>query len=133
MSDWLLCRWATTFVRTQTWAKQHRLSPESQRPGPTGAFWRCASAALTQRGSGWIKHANLPPKNDRIYYLLGLLESDRGNSAKAIADLRQAIQLNPANLRAIYQLASEVERQGDENSDADFQRLMEQILRAQPE
>ena len=93
--------------------------------------------ALRQRnfdaaGQRLDKARELAPKSDRIYYLLGLLEGDRGDSAKAIADLRQAIQLNPGNLRAVYQLASEVERQGDPNSDADFQHLMEQILTAQP-
>ncbi|WP_446743352.1 FG-GAP-like repeat-containing protein [Silvibacterium acidisoli] len=74
----------------------------------------------------------LAPKNDRLDYLLGLLESDRGNSSQAIAHLRDAAQENPQNLRAIYQLASEVERQGDANSDADFQKLMQQILSVQP-
>jgi Tfp pilus assembly protein PilF len=93
--------------------------------------------ALRQRsfdaaGQRFEKARELAPKNDRIYYLLGLLESNRGNSAKAIADLREAIQLNPANLRAVYQLASEVERQGDANSDADFEKLMQQILLSQP-
>ncbi|WP_158749234.1 FG-GAP-like repeat-containing protein [Acidobacterium sp. S8] len=78
------------------------------------------------------KARELAPNDDRIYYLLGLLEGDRGNSAKAIADLRQAVQLNPKNLRALYQLASEVERQGDANSDSDFQNLMQQILAAEP-
>ena len=75
----------------------------------------------------------LDPRNGRINYLLGLLESDRGNSAQAIAHLREAVKLNPKNPRAIYQLASEVERQGDEHSEADFQQLIELILTAQPD
>jgi Flp pilus assembly protein TadD len=106
-------------------------------PGEPAAWANWGILALRQRSFDAAEQRldrarELAPNNDRIYYLLGLLESDRGNSAKAIADLRQAIQLNPANLRAVYQLASEVERQGDENSDADFQRLMEQILATQP-
>src|SRR5882762_1731137 len=43
----------------------------------------------------------LAPENDQIYYLLGLLESSRGKSAEAIAALRKAVELNPANLIAI--------------------------------
>jgi Flp pilus assembly protein TadD len=74
----------------------------------------------------------LAPKDDRIYYLLGLMESNRGDSAKAIADLRAAVKLNPKNLRATYQLASEVERQGDATSEADFEKLIQQILAADP-
>jgi Tfp pilus assembly protein PilF len=75
----------------------------------------------------------LAPKNDRIYYLLGLLDSNRGDSAKAIADLRMAIKLNPANLRATYQLASEIERQGNATSEGDFEGLIKQILVADPD
>jgi tetratricopeptide (TPR) repeat protein len=76
---------------------------------------------------------DLAPQNDRIYDLLGILESQRGRSAEAIADLRKAAELNPQNLRAIYRLAEETERQGDENSAAEVQQLLQKILAAQPE
>src|ERR1700730_7334732 len=75
---------------------------------------------------------DLARKNDHIYYLLGLLESNRGRSAEAIADWRKAIELNPQNLRATYQLAEEIERQGDEGGAAEFQKLVEKILAVQP-
>jgi Flp pilus assembly protein TadD len=74
----------------------------------------------------------LDGSDDRLFYLEGILESDRGNSAEAIRKLRQAVKLNPGNLRAIYQLASEVERQGDEHSESDFQQLIQQLLAVQP-
>ncbi|HEY1262800.1 MAG TPA: FG-GAP-like repeat-containing protein, partial [Terriglobales bacterium] len=73
------------------------------------------------------------PKDDQIYYLLALLESNRGNGAQAITDLRKAVGLNPQNLRATYQLAQEVERQGGENGEAEFQSLMQKILAVQPD
>ncbi len=76
---------------------------------------------------------DLAPQNDQVYQLLAILESNRGDSAKAIADLRKAVALNPKNLRALYQLAEELERQGDENAEAEFQQLMEKILAAQPD
>ena len=75
---------------------------------------------------------DLAPRNDQIYELLGVLESQRGNSTQAIADLRKAVELNPQNLRATYQLAEEIERQGAANSDAEFQQLIQKILTAQP-
>jgi tetratricopeptide (TPR) repeat protein len=78
------------------------------------------------------KAVALDSGDDRLYYLQGLMESDRGNSNQAVAKLRQAVKLNPKNLRAIYRLASEVERQGDEHSEADFQQLIQQVLAAQP-
>src|SRR5580658_2991322 len=76
---------------------------------------------------------DLAPSNDRIYQLLGILESNRGNAAAAIADLRQAVKLNPANLRANYQLALEIERQGGSNSEAEFQQIVQQILAERPD
>ena len=76
---------------------------------------------------------DLAPSNDRIDYLLGILENNRGNTAAAIADLRQAVKLNPANIRANYQLALEIERQGGNDSEAEFQQIIQQILTAVPE
>src|SRR5450432_1874060 len=75
---------------------------------------------------------SLAPENEEIYQLLGLLESGRGNSASAIADWRKAVEINPRNYRAAYQLAEEVERQGDANGDAEYQGLIQKILAAQP-
>ena len=76
---------------------------------------------------------DLAPKNDRIYDLLGILESQRGRSAEAIAALRKAVELNPQNLRALYRLAEETERQGDESGAAEVQQLLQKILTAQPD
>jgi Tfp pilus assembly protein PilF len=75
----------------------------------------------------------LAPDNDRIYQILGYLESGRGNSTAAIADWRKAVELNPKNYRAAYQLAEEVERQAGPNSDAEFEQLIQKILAAQPD
>jgi len=76
---------------------------------------------------------DLAPQNDRIYNLLGILDSQRGQSAQAIADLRKAVELNPKNLRALYRLAEETERQGDENGSVEVQQLLQKILAAQPD
>ena len=106
--------------------------------GEPAAWANWGILALRQRsfdaaGQRFDRARALAPKNDRIYYLLGLLESNRGDSAKAISNLREAIRLNPKNLRAAYQLAAEVERRGDATSEADYQRLIEQILAVQPD
>ena len=76
---------------------------------------------------------SLAPDNDDIQYLLGLLESSRGKSAEAIAALRKAVELDANNLFAVYKLAEEVERQGDEQSTAEVQSLVQRILSAQPD
>jgi tetratricopeptide (TPR) repeat protein len=75
----------------------------------------------------------LAPGNDQIHYLSGVLESKRGNPGQAIVELRKAVEINPHNLRAMYLLAQEVERQGDANSEAEFQQLLEKILTQQPD
>ena len=75
----------------------------------------------------------MAPRNDQIYDLLGILEGDRGHSAQAIASLRKAVALNPKNMRAAYALAEEIERQNDTNGEAEFQKVMQTILAAQPD
>jgi tetratricopeptide (TPR) repeat protein len=107
-------------------------------PGEPAGWANWGVLALRQRkfdeaGQRFEKARALAPDNDRIYQLLGLLESSRGNSANAIADWRKAVQINPRNYRAAYELAEEVERQGDANSDAEYQQLIQKILAAQPE
>src|SRR5271154_6156922 len=94
--------------------------------------------ALRQRnydlaGQRLERACQLAPQNDQIYDLLGVLESDRGHSAAAITDLRKAVELNPKNLRAAYALGEEIERQGDANSEAEFQQVLQRILAAQPD
>lgn len=106
-------------------------------PGEPAAWADYGVLALRQRNYDAAaerleRSRALAPDNDHIHYLLGLLESERGNSAAAIPFLRAAVAENPRNLRALYQLASEVERQGDPASDAQFQQLMEQLLKAAP-
>jgi len=76
---------------------------------------------------------SLAPDNDQIYYLLGLLESSRGRSAEAVTALRKAVEINPRNLLATYKLAEEIERQGNENSEAEYQQLIQKMLTVQPD
>jgi Tfp pilus assembly protein PilF len=78
------------------------------------------------------KARSLAPDNAQIYVLLGVLESSRGRLAEAIAHLRRAVELSPKDLKALYMLASEVERAGGESSEAEAQGLLEKILTAQP-
>jgi tetratricopeptide (TPR) repeat protein len=107
-------------------------------PGEPAGWANWGVLALRQRkldvAAQRIERARgLAPNNDQIHQLLGLLESSRGNSANAIANWRKAVEINPGNYRAAYQLAEEVERQGDANSDAEYQRLIQKILTAQPQ
>ncbi len=75
----------------------------------------------------------LAQHNDQIYYLLGVLESDRGNSQAAITNFGIASGLNSDNVRAAYALGLEVERQGAPDGDAQVQRILQQILHLHPD
>jgi tetratricopeptide (TPR) repeat protein len=106
-------------------------------PGEAAGWANWGVLALRQRkldvAAQRLERArSLAPGNDQIYQLLGYLESSRGNSGAAIVDWRKAVEINPGNYRAAYQLAEEVERQGDANSDAEYLKLIQKILAAQP-
>ena len=108
-----------------------------QAPGEPAGWANWGVLALRQRNydsaSQRIEHARqLAPQNDHIYFLLGLLESERGHSPEAITNLKKAVELNPQNLRAAYQLAQEIERQGGAESEGEFQQVIQKILAAQP-
>jgi Tfp pilus assembly protein PilF len=79
------------------------------------------------------KARSLAPDNSQIEALLGLIESRRGKLPEAIAHLKKAVEFDPKNLRALYALAQETERQGAETSDAEAQALLEKILETQPD
>lgn len=106
-------------------------------PGEPAGWGNWGVLALRQRNydeaAKRLNHAqSLAPQNDQLEYLLGLLESERGNSSAAIEQLRKAVQLNPQDLRAEYQLAQEIERQGSAGSDAEFEQIIQKILSSQP-
>jgi cytochrome c-type biogenesis protein CcmH/NrfG len=107
-------------------------------PGEPAGWTDWGILALRQRNFDQAKqrldraHALLP-RNSQIDADLGVLESTRGNSAEAIANLQRAVDLDPHNLRALYLLAVEVERQGGPDSEVQVQQLIEKILAAQPD
>ena len=107
-------------------------------PAEPGGWANWGLLALRQRNFDLAaerleRARSLAPENDQIYYLLGLLESSRGRSAEAVTALRKAIEINPKNVVATYKLADEIERQGDENSESEYQRLIHKMLEVQPD
>lgn len=106
-------------------------------PGEPAAWADWGILALRQRNYDQAKQRldrahQLVPRNGQIDADLGTLESTRGNSAAAIADFREAVQRDPGNVRALYQLAQEVERQGGADSEAEAEGLIRKILAARP-
>jgi Flp pilus assembly protein TadD len=78
------------------------------------------------------KAQSLIPDNSRIEALLGTIESRRGHTAEALSHFRRAVALDPSNLKALYSLAQETERQPASDSDAKAQQILEQILSKRP-
>jgi len=106
-------------------------------PGEPAGWANWGVLALRQRNydaaaERFEKARSAAPDNDQINYLIGLLESSRGKQAEAVAALRKAVELNPQNLIATYQLAQEIERQANQTSETEFQQLISQILKSQP-
>ncbi len=116
-----------------------RLAQVTQLVPPEPAGWaNWGLLALRQRNfdaaAERLERArSLAPENDQIFYLLGLLESSRGRSAEAVTALRKAVEINPKNLIATYKLAEEIERQAEESSEAEYQRLIQKMLEVQPD
>ena len=107
-------------------------------PGEPAAWADWGILALRQRNfdvasERFERARKLVPNDDHVVYLQGILASDRGDTTGAIADLRETVKLNPSNLKAEYQLALEIERQGGQGSEDEFQQIITQILAAQPD
>jgi cytochrome c-type biogenesis protein CcmH/NrfG len=74
----------------------------------------------------------LAPDNSRLEALLGVIESRRGKTAETLSHLQRAVTLDSGNLKALYALAQETERQNSEQTDAEAEKLLQQILRVHP-
>jgi Flp pilus assembly protein TadD len=79
------------------------------------------------------KARTLAPESSQIQVLSGLLDSLQGRLETAQAYLQRAVDLDPHNLKAVYALVQLVEQQGGEPSLAEAQRLLTQLLKAQPD
>jgi Tfp pilus assembly protein PilF len=78
------------------------------------------------------KARSLEPSDSRIEALLGLIESRRGKLPEAAAHLKKAIALDPQNVKALYSLAEETERDASPGSQAAAQDLLKQLLERRP-
>ena len=79
------------------------------------------------------KARELAPESSQIQVLSGLFENMQGRLEAAKAYLQQAVALAPDNSKAMYTLAQVLEKQGGEQSGAEVQRLLTQLLEAQPD
>ena len=64
--------------------------------------------------------------------MLGELAEKQGRSADAVRHYRKSAQTRPFDVALLYKLAQAVSKEGGADSEAEFQRLMEQILKLRP-
>jgi len=119
-------------------ARQNLTKATGIAPGEPAGFANLGILALRQQDfDNAFKFADqartLAPDNSRIEELLGIVESKRGKQAEAIAHFKKAVAADPKNLKALYALADETERQAAENGDAEAGKLFAQVLAARPE
>lgn len=75
---------------------------------------------------------SLAPDNSRIEELLGFIEGRRGQLPQAVTHLQKAIDLDPRNLKALFALAEQTERQATATSDAEADKVFGRILSQLP-
>ena len=78
------------------------------------------------------KARELAQDRPEIESLLGLLAEKRGAFDDAVGHLRTAVQRKPQDLAARYTLAQLVAKAAAADADAEYQKLMEEILKVQP-
>lgn len=78
------------------------------------------------------KARSLAPENSRIEQLLGDLESRRGKLPEAITHLKRAVQLDRTNIKAMYLLAEQTERQESAASDGEALAIYRKVLALAP-
>ncbi len=85
-----------------------------------------AAAPALERASA------LAPRSSAVAFLRARLETSRGRRDAALAQLRRAIELDPRNLFARTALVEEIESAGTAESDAEAQRILEDLVATEP-
>jgi cytochrome c-type biogenesis protein CcmH/NrfG len=78
------------------------------------------------------KARKLAPDNGEIEALLGYLAREQGRLPEAVAHFRKAVEKDPRDTTSLYTLATAVSEEGGPDSNAEYLRLMDQILKVQP-
>jgi tetratricopeptide (TPR) repeat protein len=72
------------------------------------------------------------PASGEIQALLGILAEKQGRVAAAVTHFRSAAAHDPQDSVALYSLAQAISKEGKTGAEAEYQQLMEQILKVQP-
>ncbi|MFL5245761.1 MAG: FG-GAP-like repeat-containing protein [Gemmataceae bacterium] len=102
-------------------------------------------AAWANRGLLYLRHEEvdlsardlaearrLAPDNSEIETLLGLLAEKQGKFGEALDHLKNTVAARPHDVANRYLLATVIVREGGDNADARYQKLMDEIINVQP-
>src|SRR6266496_1255975 len=74
----------------------------------------------------------LAPESDEIESLLGFLAERQGRPSEAVAHLRATLGKSTSDVRALNKLAEMVSKEGKEDSEKEYRRLLEKISEIMP-
>ncbi len=75
----------------------------------------------------------MAPRSAAVEALLGWLAEEEGKYADAVGHFQKAVQGRPRNLRYLFALAEARQRQGGPDAQAEYQRLIEDGLKIDPD
>ena len=113
-------------------AKEKLTKASELAPGEPASWYNLALLSVRQQEfdpayQNAEKARQLAPDNSRIEQLLGSIESKRGKLPEAVEHLKRAVSLDPRNVKGLYELAEQSERESTPEGDAQAQKYFERL------
>ncbi|VTR95628.1 tpr repeat-containing protein : Family description./TPR repeat OS=Chthonomonas calidirosea (strain DSM 23976 / ICMP 18418 / T49) GN=CCALI_02286 PE=4 SV=1: TPR_9: VCBS [Gemmata massiliana] len=112
--------------------KAVELVPQEPAARANRALLNFRTARLPEAERDLKEAERLAPDDPDIAKLRGVLEERGGRYTEAIASLRKATEKDRDDIQALFFLAQTIIKEQKPDSDAEYQRLLEQILAARP-
>ncbi|OWK38291.1 FG-GAP-like repeat-containing protein [Fimbriiglobus ruber] len=109
------------------------LIPQEPAGWADRGLFHLRTGQLDQAAKDLAEANRLAPDHPEIEKLLGLLDQRRGKFTEAVTHFRKAVERDPTDVETLYRLAQIVDQEHKEGSEAEYQRLMEQILTVRPD
>ncbi len=110
-----------------------RLVPQEPAGWANRGLWHLRGNRLNEAARDLERAGKLAPDNGHVAMMRGLLAEQQGKLDQAETHLRFALERDPGNQPARYRLSQLVEKQGGDEGDEAQQKLLEEILVAEPE
>ena len=90
------------------------------------------SRQFPQAAADLARAEKLAPDHPSVQTFLGLLDERQGKYTEAAARLRRVVEQNPKDVETLYALAKLIDKEQLPGADAEYQKIMEQILAVRP-